>query len=145
MSKTVTIPMSPSPYVVTINNTRYEYKAGATVSVPDEVAALIEANAGNAPVEYDPTVRLVTEIGEDASDKQYPTAKAVMDAIEDAIEAAAPGAATKTEAGLVKMCQPVDDPTDDTVKATLIELIAGLKQAGIMETPAETPENGAEE
>lgn len=118
MSKTVTIPMSPSPYVVTINNTRYEYKAGATVSVPDEVAALIAANAGNAPVEDDPTVRLVTEIGEDASDKQYPTAKAVKDAIDNIEHPCA---------------EAVADATADTAVTTINAIIAALVGAGLME------------
>lgn len=46
MSKTITIPTDRGSRVyVTINNTNYVYKAGDTVSVPDEVAALFENNA----------------------------------------------------------------------------------------------------
>lgn len=39
--KTVTIPTSMSPFVVTINNHTYSYPAGETVEVPDEVAEAI--------------------------------------------------------------------------------------------------------
>lgn len=40
--KTVTIPKSMNPYVVTINNSTSSYPAGKTVEVPDEVAEVIE-------------------------------------------------------------------------------------------------------
>ena len=46
MSKQITIPSDKGSRVyVTINNTNYVYKAGDTVTVPDEVAALFEGNA----------------------------------------------------------------------------------------------------
>ena len=49
MSKTITIPSDRGSRVfVTINGKDYVYKAGITVSVPDEVAALFEANAYEA-------------------------------------------------------------------------------------------------
>ena len=47
--KTVTIPTSMNPYVVTINNHTYSYPAGETVEVPDEVAAVIEDQEGLKP------------------------------------------------------------------------------------------------
>lgn len=42
MSRSITIPEYKNPFVVTINNTVYEYKGGETVEVPDEVAEAIE-------------------------------------------------------------------------------------------------------
>ncbi len=51
MSKTVTIPSDKgNPVTVVINRRKYTYKAGTTVSVPDEVAALLEANDGNSVI-----------------------------------------------------------------------------------------------
>lgn len=47
MAKTVTIPAGDNPFICKINDVYYSYPAGATVEVPDEVAALIQANAGN--------------------------------------------------------------------------------------------------
>lgn len=49
MAKTVTIPADVSRMEITINNKTYVYQGGATVSVPNEVAALIENNAANKP------------------------------------------------------------------------------------------------
>lgn len=40
--KTILIPMNSNPFTVVINNSVYQYKAGQTVEVPDEVAAAIE-------------------------------------------------------------------------------------------------------
>lgn len=46
MAKTITIPSDKGSRVyVTINQTNYVYKAGDTVTVPDEVAALFQDNA----------------------------------------------------------------------------------------------------
>lgn len=42
MAKTVTIPKHMNPYRVWVNGVLYEYPAGATVEVPDEVAEIIE-------------------------------------------------------------------------------------------------------
>lgn len=40
--KTIQIPTNNNPFIVSINNHVYSYTAGATVEVPDEVAAAIE-------------------------------------------------------------------------------------------------------
>lgn len=42
--KKITIPTCMNPCVVTINNQSYRYKAGETVEVPDDVAAVIETH-----------------------------------------------------------------------------------------------------
>ena len=48
MSKTITIPGADGVRItVVLNGTRYIYTAGETATVPDEVAALLESNAGN--------------------------------------------------------------------------------------------------
>lgn len=47
MAKTVTIPAGDNPFICKINDVYYSYPAGTTVEVPDAVAALIQANAGN--------------------------------------------------------------------------------------------------
>ena len=40
--KTIQIPTNSNPFTVVINNSVYQYKAGESVEVPDEVAAAIE-------------------------------------------------------------------------------------------------------
>ena len=51
MSKTIRIPDDRgNPVNVVINGKKYIYTAGDTVSVPDEVAALFEANDGNSVI-----------------------------------------------------------------------------------------------
>lgn len=40
--KTIQIPTNNNPFTVNINNQVYQYRAGETVEVPDEVAAAIE-------------------------------------------------------------------------------------------------------
>ena len=39
--KTIQIPTNSNPFIVTINNNEYQYRAGETVEVPDEVAEVI--------------------------------------------------------------------------------------------------------
>lgn len=48
--KTVTIPIGFHPLEITVNNTKYVYREGETVSVPDEVAALVEQYKAAQPV-----------------------------------------------------------------------------------------------
>ena len=51
MSKTITIPSDKgNPVVVVLNGKKYTYAAGATESVPDEVAALLESNSQEAVI-----------------------------------------------------------------------------------------------
>lgn len=40
--KTIQIPTTSNPFIVNINNNEYQYRAGETAEVPDEVAAAIE-------------------------------------------------------------------------------------------------------
>ena len=40
--KTIQIPTTSNPFIVNINNHAYQYRAGETIEVPDEVAAAIE-------------------------------------------------------------------------------------------------------
>ena len=40
--KTIQIPTTSNPFIVNINNHEYQYRAGETIEVPDEVAAAIE-------------------------------------------------------------------------------------------------------
>lgn len=40
--KTIQIPTTSNPFIVNINNTAYQYRAGETAEVPDEVAEAIE-------------------------------------------------------------------------------------------------------
>lgn len=42
MSKTIKIPAYKNPFIVIINNKVYQYSAGETIEVPDEVAEAIE-------------------------------------------------------------------------------------------------------
>lgn len=43
MSKSIKIPDTMNPFVVILNGKKYVYEAGATETVPDEVAELIES------------------------------------------------------------------------------------------------------
>lgn len=54
MSTTITIPSDVTRLEVEINGKHYTYQGGATVSVPDEVAALINDNLANRPTETRP-------------------------------------------------------------------------------------------
>jgi hypothetical protein len=49
MSKTITIPSCKNPFVITVNNHTYSYKAGETVEVPDWVAEVIENHVDSVP------------------------------------------------------------------------------------------------
>ena len=40
--KTIQIPTTSNPFIVNINNTAYQYRAGETAEVPDEVAEAVE-------------------------------------------------------------------------------------------------------
>ena len=40
--KTIQIPTTSNPFIVNINNNEYQYRAGETIEVPDEVAEAIE-------------------------------------------------------------------------------------------------------
>ena len=51
MATTITIPVGRGdPVFVTLNGKKYTYRAGETVSVPDEVAALFESNDNQAVI-----------------------------------------------------------------------------------------------
>jgi hypothetical protein len=70
MAKTITVPADRgNPVVVQVNGKKYQYTAGATVSVPDEVASLL-GNNSQQDVEYGrvPTAPLTpTKRNEDGS------------------------------------------------------------------------------
>lgn len=61
--KTVTIPTCANPFVVIVNGIEYTYPAGATVEVPDDVAAVIEqhdeAHSKHAPAPVVPPFAFV--------------------------------------------------------------------------------------
>ena len=101
--KTITIPTNYDPFRVTVNGKEYVYQGGATVSVPDDVADVIE---NMIQPEYEPhsdfvteadmkayisgegfeeTSNKVTSISATPSDTKYPSEKAVSDAITAAL------------------------------------------------------------
>lgn len=51
MARTITIPTCASPFYVIVNGVEYSYEAGDTVSVPDEVAEVIEHHVNSVPKE----------------------------------------------------------------------------------------------
>ena len=51
--KTITIPKYKNPFIVVINNNVYQYRAGETIEVPDEVADII-ANIEDLTPKEDP-------------------------------------------------------------------------------------------
>lgn len=104
MSKIVTIPTWSNPFTVSINDTDYTYPAGATLSVPDEVAAAIEAATRKkpfvpveAPFEGDGSPNAVLYTAQTLTDEQKAQAREnigavtldeVMDSLYDAEEVA---------------------------------------------------------
>lgn len=100
MSKSITIPTNRgSRIVVTINGTTYTYQAGATETVPDEVAAIIEDYTRD-PVSTRETAgdQLNTIVG---SILELDTSVTALDARVTALEEAAEGEDSEddTEAG----------------------------------------------
>lgn len=131
MSRSVKIPSTPAPtFTCVINGTAYSYASGTTQTVPDEVAALIDNINRNKPKEDDPTITIVTSIGESSTDKDVPTAKAVYDAL--------------PEIPSIPVAEAVADATSETAVTTINAVIASLVAAGLMEEyiPPEPPEDG---
>ena len=98
MSKVVTIPTSMSPFVVTINGVEQKYPAGATMMVPDNVAAIIELyNKGNFPEPDEENRKYAimddTKVGSDTWSS------------ENIVDKVCP---TFTESGVVVACEPVE-------------------------------------
>jgi hypothetical protein len=58
--KEITMPTNIDPIRVDINGVKYEYRAGQTVEVPDEVAAVIENVINNQPTNM-PYTKFATE------------------------------------------------------------------------------------
>lgn len=78
--QTVKIPDYVSPtWSCVINGKTYSYPSGTTQSVPDEVAALIANIESGQPQKRPRPAAGVTEIGENSTDYEVPTAKAVKD------------------------------------------------------------------
>jgi len=65
----VTIPEGWNPCKITVNNVTYEYPAGQTVEVPDEVAAIIEMGAANVYKAKDQRQVFSLEFGPDDAGK----------------------------------------------------------------------------
>lgn len=124
---TKTIPTSQGSFwKCSIDGVTYEYKAGATVSVPDYVAAIIDNELRQNPTYDDPTVRLTTEISDASTDKEVPSAKAVKKAL-DALEGKIP---------TVPVAEAVADATSDTAVDTINAIIDSLVAAGLMKVYA---------
>lgn len=73
--KTVTIPTCANPFVVFVNGIKYTYPAGATVEVPDDVAAVIEQHdeAHNKPAPEPVVPPFVPSEGESGGGSALPT------------------------------------------------------------------------
>lgn len=86
MSKSRVIPSNTKPnWTCEIGNKVYTYMSGTTQTVPDEVAVIIDNYYAMQAKEDDPTIRVVTEIGANPTDKEVPTAKATAEAIASAV------------------------------------------------------------
>lgn len=122
--KTVTIPSDYNPFEVQVAGVRYSYRAGETVSVPDEVASVIEN-------------RLWLEKKPDAPGKagQVWTTNGTGEASWQDIPYPAPyvlPAASATALGGVKKGSAVADATEETAVDTVNALIASLVAAGVI-------------
>lgn len=159
MSKTVTIPSGDNPFICKINDVYYSYPAGATVSVPDAVAALIQANAGNREEpENKPDIAIprdgnvndvLTRTAYGATWKAVPNELPSGGSTNQILTKKSDGgvkwadaptytltAATEAALGGVKMAGYVADVASDAaaaaVRSGLIALITALKTAGIV-------------
>ena len=138
MSKTVTIPSGDNPFIAKINDRYYSYPAGTTVSVPDEVAALIESIQGNDPPATIPAAPDMPRGGK-ANDVLMRTAAGAEWKTPNWLtpsDAYTLPAATEEALGGVKMAAYVEDVASDAnaaaVRTGLIALIEALKEAGIV-------------
>lgn len=77
----VTIPEGWNPCKITVNNVTYEYPAGQTVEVPDEIAALIEQAAANQPQAKDQRQVYSLEFGPEDAGKVLTVNDAETEAI----------------------------------------------------------------
>lgn len=71
MSKTITIPNWMDPYVVHVNGVTYKYPAGETMTVPDGVAAVIQADidSHNAATDQKDPPKVVRSVNDVSPDK----------------------------------------------------------------------------
>ena len=106
MAKTITIPTNKgNPIQVVINGKRYKYTAGASESVPDEVAALFGDNQANEPV-----------TGGDTTDLEKIEALAArVDAAEEDIDDLQEAVEDLDER--VTALEPEDETPDDTTES----------------------------
>lgn len=90
MNKSVKIPTGVDPWVCRINEKTYSYPAGSTQTVPDEVAALIQANAALEPTESSAGAGKFlrkTATGTEWVDVPHPSGAAVADAAGETVTA----------------------------------------------------------
>lgn len=95
MAKTITIPTNKgNPVQVVINGKRYKYTAGASESVPNEVAALFAANQANEPVtggdstDLDKIVALAERV--DAAEEDIDDLQEAIEALDERVTALEP-------------------------------------------------------
>ena len=134
------IPTSQKPYwKCKIDNTEYAYLAGTTQTVPDAVAAIIDAEERGKAVAGTPAAEGTVYTANGRNEADF---KALPDTPwEDLPWEDMPEAAEETIGG-VKMAEAVADATDDTdVVETVNALLDSLRSAGILApTPEPEPE-----
>ena len=136
------IPTTQKPYwKCKIDNTEYAYLAGTTQTVPDAVAAIIDAEARGKAVAGTPAAEgtVYTANGRNEADfKALPETP-----WEDLPWEDMPVAAEETIGGVL-MAEAVADATDDTdVVETVNALLDSLRAAGIL-APTPEPETDPE-
>lgn len=136
------IPTSQKPFwKCTIGNTTYEYKAGTTQTVPDEVAALIDAEARGRAVAGAPAAEGTVYTANGKNEADF---KALPDTPWEDLPWEDMPAATEETIGGVLMAEAVADATDETdVVETVNALLDSLRAAGIL-APTPEPETDPE-
>ena len=142
------IPTSQKPYwKCKIDNTEYAYLAGTTQTVPDEVAALIDAEARGKAVAGTPAAEgtVYTANGRNEADfKALPDTPWEDLPWEDLPWENMPAATTETKGGVL-MAEAVADATDEAdAVETVNALLDSLRAAGIL-APTPEPETDPDE
>ena len=132
---TVIIPDNMQPFVISINNHKYVYEAGAEINVPNDVAAeirRISARKNTPPADPEPTLPYPKA---DDDDKVVSTSgkKYILKTLPEI------PAASASSIGGVKMCANVPEAAGEAPTAEeFAALLSALQECGLMAAPPTT-------
>lgn len=149
--RTVKIPETMNPFIVAVGGVVYSYEAGATESVPDAVADVIDninallpreakeqGNVGDVLTRLEQGGSAFEAPVKELPNNGFPGMFLMMTSDGPSWELVPP--ATKTAKGIVTMGASVDHVTGTTASAAITAinaLLTSLENAGIIDKPAE--------